>query len=501
MFEQPKCTYADKANDFDDAALCKIVFNPSQHRLARKDEIFEKLADFQTIMPHAVTYKLTKNNRKKLFLDIKYIDDFLAKYNFVKPAPKGQNDFNTVELFTRYGGRQSSYLHTLEEMKKNLLTANDEKSKYIEYKKSPTDGKIELCLNEKLLTEFENMYGSKIKRYIKKSPKNFISSRTLAGKHLDAGATETNKNLDTIYENQDDELNKFTLKIKKVLFLERSHIQDFCARFGYTEKHSDTIHHGPRPSHSKKCWKTADELKHFISYDEDLPFEEMLDKFRFHCPSAIRTNRTWDSYSINLNFLDAFCKYFSLTKDPIPKKKEEWKNAKELSTKYIESSQHEILTKMNELFLAMPDLLQVRKNYDTNQDDICLNIKHISDFCREAKLEMFNEEKIKRTKTLTDYNREDFFNSEQLSKVFNMGSIKRIRDKLLEVQDKLPKNAIVNLVFRRPCVCIHKDYILDFCNMEPLLPQYPDKQQEVLEAVTKFDAEKNKLIAPTENQR
>lgn len=102
---------------------------------------------------------------------------------------------------------------------------------------------------------------------------------------------------------------------------------------------------------------------------------------------------------------------------------------------------------------------------------------------------------------LTGYNRDDFFNSIQLSKIFNMGSTKNIREKLLKAQNVLPKNAVVNLIHRHPCVCLHKDYVLDFCNMEPLLPVTPSLQKHVLEAAAMFDAKKSELGAQPENQK
>lgn len=396
--KQTGCIYANEKTDFDNGELRKILFKPSQHRLAHKDEVTQKLAELQPVMPHAIAYKHTKNNRKKLFLDIKYLDEFVAHTDFITPAPKGEDDFNTTELYRKYRGQKKNYLPKLETMKKTFLQTNDERNKYIEYKKNHKSGKIELCLNAKLLPEFEKMFNPRHKSCIKKRPKNFISSQTLAEKYIASSVKIINDKLRDIHENQDDELNKFTFANNKMMYLDRSHIDVFCERFGYTQKRLATDYYGPRPSSfcSHQYWKTGEELKNFVMYDEDnLPFDEMLDEFRVLHPSAIRSNQTWDSYSMNLNFLDLFCKTFSLQKNPVPMKNDEWKNAKELSVEYIESSQTEILSKMNDLFLSMPDLLQVRKNYDTNQDDICLNIKHITDFCREAKLEMFNEAKIK----------------------------------------------------------------------------------------------------------
>ena len=382
-------------------SLSMKLLNTKTNHVVNYSEVENTMYAVKKIIPEAFSFHTAKNGNRVIYLKAEYYDEFLSVAGFVKLKMKRARDMDSSDIAKLYThGPKRRFCNLILAMKEDLAEAHDNRSELIEYKiTNRFNGGTSICLDKSLLEEFVTKFG--------------LESRQ-----------------------------------KKVKTKRQE--KEIC------EKESAT-----------GLWKNADELRSYIDFPchnmTSEAINALLEKFQSIIASAVKHSEDANEYEMNLRYLDTLCKYSGFPKNPVPRKNGDWKSVEELANKYILVEKQKLIDAMNDFYANMPNVIQVRKNYLTSQDELCLDTSHLQDFCKTANLPMVAGTKFAQKRNLNDKLaiREDYLNSTDLTDYFR-NSIITIRSKLRESQDKMPLEAIRFLTFARPGIYLRKDYIQDF---------------------------------------
>ena len=155
-------------------------------------------------------------------------------------------------------------------------------------------------------------------------------------------------------------------------------------------------------------WRTAKELATYVdvvSMDMDSDdfhvdgldktvelinekLKKFHDKYATKYPNAVKVEdagKNRKSYSLNLKYIQLFCKASNFTLI-IPLKTKDWKNVRELALHYIDADPEIISAALNKLTTSLFESIQALTNPETGEHELCLNIAGIQKFCEKTHL-------------------------------------------------------------------------------------------------------------------
>ena len=445
----------DELHDISAKYLSRKLFDPTTVTYVPQKEMLSKMKELkETTMPNAIHVRLTKNNRRMLFLIDEYYDEFVKNCGFMELTRKTKRDMDI--------DRVASCLEITKPAALDLAQKLGAKHKI-----DGDTGKVYLCLTQKQLAKYDARFADpnyadwwEVKT---KSLSNFIylDSRQLVLRGIDLRPWQVHLALERIYndekkpkdtrwyETADSYKNKYgcdmylnpsaklrnaikpdgTINLarrgKKVLNykLHKDFVEEFFTTVGFETKNKPkgkyvtpemdrTI-----PNQERLKWKTMDQLTRYVSARvEPDELQEIVEEFAEEHPKSIKLAGDRKTLLFHLGSLNSLCKFIHWTPSPVPMKTDKWRNANELKTEWNLDVNLDDITKAFQNFAANIEAWQnneivVLRNPETDDLELCINVRYIKKFLWLTGLEKKVKSKvqimtqgIQRVETLSEIN-------------------------------------------------------------------------------------------------
>lgn len=442
----------DELHDISAKYLSRKLFNPTTVTYVPQKEMLSKMKELkETTMPNAIHVRLTKNNRRMLFLIDEYYDEFVKNCGFMELTRKTKRDMDI--------DRVASCLEITKPAALDLAQKLGAKHKI-----DGDTGKVYLCLTQNQLAKYDARFADpnyedwwEVKT---KSLPNFIylDSRQLAAKCISIKPWQIHHALDRIYRDvrevhswyfgdnrykdeygcdirlspstklrnairPDGIINLVGLGKVPNLKLHKDFVEEFFTTAGFETKDKSKGKYVTSdmdktiPSQERLKWKTMAQLARYLSERvEPDELHNVVEEFAKYHPNSIKLAGDRKTLLFNLGNLKSLCKFAHWTPSPIPMKTDKWRNATELKAEWNLDVNLDDITKMFQNFAANIEAWQnneivVLRNPETDDLELCINVRYIKKFLWLTGLEKKVKSKvqimtqgIQRVETLSEIN-------------------------------------------------------------------------------------------------
>ena len=440
----------DELHDISARYLSKKLFDPETVKYVPPAEMLIKMKHLkETTMPNAIHVRLTKNNRRLLFLIDEYYDEFVKNCGFMELTRKTKRDMDIDRVARCLEITKPAALDLARKLK-------------AKYKRDGNNGRIYLCLTQNQLAKYDSRFADPDYEYWWKTTApdyTHLDARQLSTMCVGIKPWQAWFALERVYKNEkqgklgwketsasyrreygceaymniSEKLRDAikivdTIRLSKVgevpnYKIHKDFAEEFFTATGFVPK--DKVNYQPTtlyeeqviPTQDKFKWKKENRLAHYINekIEPDKLHLVMIEYAKSH-PNSIKLAGDHETLLFHLGSLKSFCKFAGFTLSPVPIKTEKWRNANELKTEWNLDVNLDDITKAFQNFAANIEVWQnneivVLRNPETDDLELCINVRYIKKFLWLTGIEKKVKSKvqimtqgIQRVETLSEIN-------------------------------------------------------------------------------------------------
>lgn len=345
--------HVDEMHDMGPKYLAKKLYQPKTLSCIKPEDVLAKMRWLQPSMPYAIQLKMSKNNRRGLYLKDKFYDKFLKNSGFKEIVFKTENDLSSKDV-------SELYCISAKEAKDNIIKFKDKID--AQYKFDTISKKFVLCFDKKYISKVCH----NVKRRKKRPNSDYIDSRVLSNKYVDESHVVINEKLCDIKNNSKNKDLKNAIKIQRVYswglgkniddaILHKDFIDMFCQESGLQKREPKVVQKRQKDAGMQKrktfnTWKTEQDLGKYIADSVTAKqIHQKLQEFSNESHFSVQLADDLKSYVFNITYLNDFCSFAGWSPIAEPIKPNGWKTVYELKAEYIDADSDSILKALKSL--------------------------------------------------------------------------------------------------------------------------------------------------------